>query len=274
MTLRTACLLLVMSVPSCRRPSDVCQTNVQCPEGMKCFETVCAPACLEMTCLDGHFCDPDTNECVTECPFVCNPPDHSTPKCEVACGYTCQAGFYADSGACPVCSVAEHCGPTCAPCASGEFCNGGTTCSPIPHFTRDTTTSTQPTVKDNVTALIWQGCTVGLTGDQCGSGAGMPMTWVQAGPYCTALSWATLSGWRLPNIDELSSLGMGTSPSLDIPTIDTAAFPATSTTDRYWSSSSITGDPMAAQVYSFRLGSGRFNLAQAEQALVRCVRNQ
>jgi hypothetical protein len=149
MTPRTACLLLVMSVPSCRRPSDVCQVNAQCPEGMKCFETVCAPACLEMTCLDGHFCDPDTNECVTECPFACNPPDHSTLTCEAACGYTCQGGFYLDDlGACPACDVPEHCGPDCTPCttpangtavctsgACGRNCSGGfydtgATCAP------------------------------------------------------------------------------------------------------------------------------------------------
>jgi hypothetical protein len=272
--MKTLLSVLFVLVIACGKPSSRCETNAGCFEGGKCVAGACAYACEEVGCLDGHFCDPDTDRCVAECPYPCDPPDHSTLTCEATCGYTCQAGFYADSGACPVCNVPEHCGPICAPCASGEFCNGGTTCSPIPHFTRDTTASTQPTVTDNVTALVWQGCTVGLTGDQCGSGAGMPMTWVQAGPYCTALPWATLSGWRLPNIDELSSLGTGTSPSIDVPTIDVAAFPATSTTDRYWSSSSITGDPMAAQVYSFRLGSGRFNLAQTEQALVRCVRNQ
>jgi len=54
-------------------------------------------------------------------------------------------------------------------------------------FTR--TVSNQPTVLDNITGLMWQGCSAGLSGDLCNIGSAAAETWSAAVPYCDGLSW-------------------------------------------------------------------------------------
>ena len=61
------------------------------------------------------------------------------------------------------------------------------------------------TVKDLATGLIWQKCSSGQNNDSTCSGYSIANNWTQALDYCNNLNLASLS-WRLPNINELSSL--------------------------------------------------------------------
>lgn len=107
--------------------------------------------------------------------------------------------------------------------------------------------SNEPTVIDNTTKLIWQGCMAGRKGADCtdvvpasicdgGNEYTQYCTWQEAVAYCDDLIWANHSDWRLPNIKELQSL-VDTRPDRG-PTIDADAFPQTpwDHAEPFWSS--------------------------------------
>ncbi len=77
------------------------------------------------------------------------------------------------------------------------------------------------TVTDNATGLIWQKCLAGQSSN-C-SGSGNNFKWSEAISYCNGLSLGNKSGWRLPNINELTSLLDYSSTAKDI--IDIQTFP-------------------------------------------------
>jgi hypothetical protein len=84
-------------------------------------------------------------------------------------------------------------------------------------------------VTDQATGLVWRRCSEGQTwsGTAC-TGTALILT------HQAALERAaTQSGWRLPNIKELSSLSNKANTN---PAIDVAAFPGT-VSSYYWSSS-------------------------------------
>jgi hypothetical protein len=108
------------------------------------------------------------------------------------------------------------------------------------------------TVTDLNTGLMWQ---------QAASGS--QMDWDSAGSYCSGLSLAGYSDWRLPAADELQSIvDYGRSN----PAIDTTAFPGAQSSN-YWSST--THD------YKSEAWNVDFNGGQAgyhNGGYVRCVR--
>jgi len=61
-------------------------------------------------------------------------------------------------------------------------------------------------VTDNLTSLIWQQCSVGLSGIDCNTGTAQKYTWQQALQYAEDYSNSTGKNWRLPNIKELHSI--------------------------------------------------------------------
>jgi hypothetical protein len=119
-------------------------------------------------------------------------------------------------------------------------------------FTRDTSTTNQPTVLDNRTGLEWQGCARGLTGDMCGTGGATTLTWQAALDYCEELDWGGDTDWRLPNIDELKSITDNRRTTA--PLIDATAFPATPSS-YFWSSSSRASYTPGAWLVGFSSGS-------------------
>ncbi|MDT8446583.1 MAG: DUF1566 domain-containing protein [bacterium] len=124
------------------------------------------------------------------------------------------------------------------------------------------------TVTDNLSGLVWQRCSAGLSGANCATGTAATYTWADAGTYCTD-NTAGLpgTGWRLPTKTELSWIvrSQGSAPF-----IDTTAFPATVSSD-YWTSTSYALLTNSAWYVLFSSGDVPAN-NKASNFYVRCVR--
>jgi hypothetical protein len=163
---------------------------------------------------------------------LCYDASGNTIACdESLTGYPRQDGFYANKP-----NARSFTGPTSHPT-----------------FTSDYIT------KDNVTGLVWKSCSQGWDGPACANDNADPntYTWANAVTACTGLNslnsgsgYAGRITWRLPTVAELSTLpNYGTYN----PTIDTAHFPAT-TSSYYWSSSSYVSGASYAWYIRFDLG--------------------
>jgi hypothetical protein len=160
---------------------------------------------------------------------ICSP--NSTRNCLLAyesqtCGSSCQWGT------CPTVS----CDPTypAQDCPNGTVCNTGyapAICA-VPQYTDEG----NGTVLDHVTGLLWQQ----TVAPAC--------AWTEAQAYCQKLNLGGVSGgnWQLPTLAELFSLvddtatTCGTIPCWAGPTVDLAAFPNTSGSELWTSSTDIT----------------------------------
>ncbi|MBI5525026.1 MAG: DUF1566 domain-containing protein [Deltaproteobacteria bacterium] len=127
----------------------------------------------------------------------------------------------------------------------------------------------QPVVGDTVTGLSWQGCAAGLTGGSCASGALASKYWVDALAYCESLDWGNLADWRLPNVNELSSI---IEDRMVSPSVDAITFPGTPA-NWVWTSSTNSADPTSAWSVDFSDGYVTW-LKKTAAAHVRCVRNR
>jgi hypothetical protein len=112
------------------------------------------------------------------------------------------------------------------------------------------------TVQDNRTGLIWQ------------RASSETMTRSDALNYCSGLSLAGTSDWRLPTINELLSI---VDDTRSFPAIDPSAFPSTES-DHFWTSSPLaSASEIGAWYVHFSYGtSGYSNTSSAYR--VRCVR--
>jgi hypothetical protein len=144
--------------------------------------------------------------------------------------------------------------PGTAGCETTAFCGQDaqygwdTTHVATDRFTR--TGTTEPIVTDNVTGLVWQGCSRGQSASSC-TGSATTGDWGTALSYCDGLTWGAFSDWRLPDDHQLLSIvDFGRSGD---PRIDTLAFPSTPGT-AYWSSSSYAGDSSSAFAVYFNGG--------------------
>ena len=109
--------------------------------------------------------------------------------------------------------------------------------SPQPtRFSKAESVIGEPLMTDNTTGLTWQGCTAGQSGTICEIGTAPTYTWQNALKYCEGLSWGNQTDWRLPNVNELSSI-----VDRRHNTINTVVFPATPN-DYFWSSSTYGGE--------------------------------
>jgi hypothetical protein len=120
-------------------------------------------------------------------------------------------------------------------------------------------------VTDSKTGLIWQRCSAGQSWS-----AGTSTCTGTAATYTheAALSFAkTQTGWRLPNVKELSSI---TDKSRSNPAIDVTAFPATPSS-WFWTSSPYAGDAAGAWNVDFNDG-GVYDGSRSYGSQVRLVR--
>jgi len=135
------------------------------------------------------------------------------------------------------------------------------------------------TITDNVTGLLWQKCTLGLSGLDCASGTATLIDWYTATNASNACGSSTLVGlsWRLPTAYELRTIvdyGRKTLISYGVygAAIDTNNFPNTQV-NVYWASSTYANQPNDALYVHFRDGSTYFDY-KGTAYYVRCVRGQ
>ena len=111
-------------------------------------------------------------------------------------------------------------------------------------------------VTDGSTGLQWQDDAIGSV-----------MVWTAAIDYCENLTLDTYSDWRLPNLNELTSIVDDTKVS---PSIDTTVFQNTAS-DFYWSSTAYAGTSGNAWDVYFNDGNHDYYDGTASH-YVRCVR--
>jgi len=112
------------------------------------------------------------------------------------------------------------------------------------------------TVTDQATGLQWKRCAEGETssGGTCAGSLGQHYTWQQALQRADTASFADKDDWRLPNINELTSI---VEEACYAPAIDLGVFSPT-ISGRYWSSSPVAYRDGAdsAWVVDFYWGTG------------------
>jgi hypothetical protein len=106
----------------------------------------------------------------------------------------------------------------------------------------------------------------GLTWTQAASNT--ELTEVGAVAYCGSLTTAG-GGWRLPSVGELETLIDETRYN---PAIDMTAFPATPTSDFYWSQSGYENFLGFGWAVSFLYGIATVYMQAGQNGWVRCVR--
>lgn len=136
-------------------------------------------------------------------------------------------------------------------------------CPSTPTANRFSYSANGAEVTDSKTGLVWARCSVGQSwsGSAC-TGTASTHTHEQALQLAQAAS-----GWRLPNVKELSSIA---DKGCQSPAIDSAAFPATPG-NKYWSSSPYVGDASDAWFVEFDLGYV-YSIYHASPHSVRLVR--
>ena len=112
------------------------------------------------------------------------------------------------------------------------------------------------TIKDNLTALIWQKVPNSDT-----------LTWENALLYAEGLSLGGFIDWRLPNIKELQSIN---DERLVTPSVSTTYF-STIGIKKYWSSTSLPNQTTRAWYLSTQFGITTYELKTARQSVI-CVR--
>ena len=203
---------------------------------------------------------------------VCVSPGCGTAGCNALgphfqLGDTGQRDCYDTAGAAIACAPIEGCTGLCG--QDGQL--GWDVGNPkTARFTRSD--GAQPTVVDEVTGLVWQGCPAGTSGPTC-AGAPSDLLWAQALAFCDALSWGSFDDWRLPDEYELHSiLDYGN----DKPALDSSAFPGTPN-DWFVSSSTYAAMPDGAW-YSMWYGTGLWGVVVPKDHVdsvgkIRCVRD-
>ncbi|MCP4675169.1 MAG: DUF1566 domain-containing protein [Deltaproteobacteria bacterium] len=134
-----------------------------------------------------------------------------------------------------------------------------------------------PVVLDNATGLTWQGCPVGMTGNEssCSGDAAM-YAWSDAVNHCASLNAGNYAGystgWGLPGVKELRGIVDNRHAS---PEDDKTVFPNT-VEGMYWTSASYAPNPLSSWVVYF--GSGVFGHGfliysiKLDSTYFRCVR--
>ena len=107
------------------------------------------------------------------------------------------------------------------------------------------------TVTDKQTGLMWQKCTLGLTGASCAAGIALTLTWQAALASANNNTDNGYSDWRVPNKNELESLA---EQACQGPAINKTVFPAT-VSNSYWSSSPYAYYNSYAWIVNFSYGN-------------------
>lgn len=154
-------------------------------------------------------------------------------------------------------------------CAGTDFCGQdaqyGT--GNQDRLNRNISIASEPTVQDNISGLVWQGCNAGQSGSDCSLGSATTMDWTAAVKFCDALNYGGFSDWHLPSRLEIRSIF---DYSLHDPIVDPSIFPATDLV-YFWTSSSLAGGSDRAWRVIFSFGSDDDG-GKEQLHHVRCVR--
>ena len=112
------------------------------------------------------------------------------------------------------------------------------------------------TVTDTATDLMWAQCAEGLSGSACTDGGAANFTWEEALIRARDSGLAGYTDWRLPNINELSSL---VEERCVDPAISLAVFPNTPAA-YFWSASPSAYQWLDAWAVYFNYGSAEGHL--------------
>lgn len=167
----------------------------------------------------------------------------------------------------PLSGAADHC---LNPNPASAFM---TKTTPESRFTLPNLGDPEPVVSDNATGLMWQYCAVGHTwnGSSCSPGATPTYTWLEAltSAVSNGASYAGKTGWRVPNVKELSSIVERTCAS---PALNKYLFPGTPG-GMFWTSTVFSGGTTTnAWSVNFATGAVVVNL-QTTPGAVRLVRD-
>ncbi|MBT3198156.1 MAG: DUF1566 domain-containing protein [Gammaproteobacteria bacterium] len=124
------------------------------------------------------------------------------------------------------------------------------------------------TITDGETRLMWKKCSQGFTGDDCMTGSEDSLNWQQKLQAAEDEDFASYSDWRLPNINELTSL---IEVSCIYPAINETLFPNLIEPSVYWSSSPTVYNSDLVSAIVFHEG-GEENLFKDSAHSVRLVR--
>lgn len=125
------------------------------------------------------------------------------------------------------------------------------------------------TISDSDTGLMWQKCSLGLSGNRCNNGSATTHNWQQALEAAQNNALAEYSDWRLPNIKELSSIA---EQKCHNPAINSNYFPNTQST-YYWSASPESNGSSTAWNVHFYFGYAH-NHYRRTDLYVRLVRSE
>ena len=126
------------------------------------------------------------------------------------------------------------------------------------------------TITDSTSGLIWQKCTAGqgtITGD-CSTGGAVQYSWSNAISYCEALNLGNRLDWRLPNINEITTIIDFTKSSG--PLINSNIFPNT-ISNAYYSSTTVSYNTNNAWVLAFWYGGIGWVGNKTTSVYIRCV---
>ncbi|MCB1191129.1 MAG: DUF1566 domain-containing protein [Leptospiraceae bacterium] len=124
------------------------------------------------------------------------------------------------------------------------------------------------TVTDLTTALVWQKCLNGLSGNSCETGTITTLNWNDAISYCNNLSLGGKTNWRLPNLNELLSIKEHSKAS--VPLLNTTVFPA-SPSGYFWTSTTDPGTTTQAKIVSWDADTSASRVKATESRYMRCV---
>ena len=212
-------------------------------------------------------------------------PDFNGDPGTATAGDVCNSATFYTNSATKLTGNRANCSSACFPDTGQTGCwnaaGGSITCGNAPvgqdaEYTSSNSGTCNPsftdnangTITDNCTNLIWQKCSKGLSGSDCGTGTIETEYWVAALSYCEGLDFAGSTNWRLPNIKELMSI-------IDFqnsePSINPTYFPATQP-NTYWSSTTVIFSTANARDVGFDSGYVGYNDKDEALKRVRCVR--
>lgn len=288
---------------SCLRQcgNGVVETGEECDNGAQNADNDnCTSSCKTASCGDNlvytnqETCDDgNTDDCLGDCLADCSGPsvvtgcgdgllcgdevcddgnnDDCAGDCSANCTHAVTARTLCDDGAersYDICVGNDCISPGCgdASCNAPEPDPPWT--SGLGPYTRTGPVEGEYVVQDEQTSLVWQGCEAGLSGSEC-EGVAEEMIWSQAVSYCDELDWGAYRDWYLPDRYEIDSIvNRENSP----PTIDIVAFPGTSDTS-FWSSSSQDDDWARLRAFCASFYGGYVITAAKDYTYnVRCVR--